>query len=253
MRASRRLGIAAAQAGVVLALLAALEALVRAGAVSALVVSAPSAIAMKIGEDLRGAELWGALRTTAFELGAAFLISLALGMACGILFSRLRPLRAAVEPLLLAFYSAPTILLYPVFLTLFGLGSATVVAMGVIFGSIPIMVNVAVGLAGVEPVFVKLGRSLQASRLQMFTKILLPAATPVIFTGLRLGFTYTLVGVIAVEFITFSGGLGKIVSWRYFIFDTEGIFSGIVFVLLIAILVNALLRRAEERIRTRWA
>ncbi len=87
----------------------------------------------------------------------------------------------------------------------------------------------------------------------MFTKILLPAATPTIFTGLRLGFTYTLVGVIAVEFITFSGGLGKMISWRYFIFETEGIFSGIVFVLLIAILMNALLRRAEERIRTRWA
>jgi len=43
------------------------------------------------------------------------------------------------------------------------------------------------------------------------------------------------------------------ISWRYFIFDTEGIFSGIVFVLLIAVLMNALLRRAEERIRTRWA
>ena len=183
----------------------------------------------------------------------AFLISLVLGMFFGILFFRFRLFRAAVEPPLLAFYAAPTILLYPVFLTLFGLGSATVVSMAVIFGSIPVMVNVGVGLAGVEPIFVKLGRSLKASRLQMFTKILLPAATPTIFTGLRLGFTYTLVGVIAVEFITFSGGLGKMVSWRYFIFETEGIFSGIVFVLLIAILINAVLRRVEERIRTRWA
>jgi ABC-type nitrate/sulfonate/bicarbonate transport system permease component len=55
-----------------------------------------------------------------------------------------------------------------------------------------------------------------------------------------------------VEFITFSGGLGKMVSWRYFLFDTEGIFSGIVFVILIAVLMNGLLRRTEERIRKRW-
>lgn len=235
------------------ALLAALELLVRSGAISALVMSAPSAVAAKVWQDLRGTELWLGLRTTAFEFGVAFLVSLVLGLACGVLFFRFRLLRTALEPLLLAFYAAPTILLYPVFLTLFGLGSATVVAMGVIFGSIPIMVNVAVGLAGVEPVLVKLGRSLQATRAQMFAKILLPAAAPTIFTGLRLGFTYTLVGVIAVEFITFSGGLGKIVSWRYYIFDTEGMFSGIFFILLIAIAVNTLLRRAEERIRTRWA
>lgn len=253
MRASHALKVTLAQAAVLLALVLALELLVRSGSISALIVSAPSAVAAKVWTDLAGGELWTSLRTTAFEFAVAYLISIALGVSCGILFSRFRLLRAAVEPLLLAFYAAPTILLYPVFLTLFGLGSATVVAMGVIFGSIPIMVNVAVGLAGVEPIFVKLGRSLKASRAQMFAKILLPAATPTIFAGLRLGFTYTLVGVIAVEFITFSGGLGKMVSWRYYIFDTEGVFSGIVFVLLIAVTVNALLRHAEERIRTRWA
>lgn len=253
MRASRRLKIAGGQWGVLVALALALELAVRTGAISALVMSAPSAVGAKIWEDLQGAELWGALRTTAFEFGLAFLISLALGLVGGVLFHRFRLFRAALEPLLLAFYSAPTILLYPVFLTLFGLGSATVVAMGVIFGSIPIMVNVAVGLAGVEPIFLKVGRNLGAGRLRMFTKILLPAATPTIFTGLRLGLTYTLVAVIAVEFITFSGGLGKLVSWRYFIFDTEGIFSGIVFVLLVAVIMNGVLRRAEERIRTRWA
>lgn len=253
MRASRGVKIGAAQAALLVALAGALELVVRAGAVSPLVVSAPSAVAGKIAQDLRGAELWQALQTTALEFGVAFVLSLVLGLGLGVLFHRFRLLRAAVEPLLLAFYSAPTILLYPVFLALFGLGSAAVIAMGVVFGSIPIMVNVAVGLAGVEPIFVKLGRSLRASRRQMFAKILLPAATPTLFTGLRLGFTYTLVGVIAVEFITFSGGLGKMVSWRYFVFDTEGIFSAIVFVLLIAVVMNVALRCAEERIRRRWA
>jgi NitT/TauT family transport system permease protein len=124
--------------------------------------------------------------------------------------------------------------------------------MAIVFSSIPVMVNVNVGLSGVEPIFVKLGRSLKTTRWQMFWKIMLPAATPAIFTGLRLGLTYTLVGVIAVEFITFSGGLGKMVSWRYFIFDTEGIFSAIVFVVLIAALINHLLRLSEDRIRRRW-
>lgn len=232
--------------------LALLELSVRAGWISVLILSAPSAVALKVWEDLRGRELWAALQTTAMEASLAFSIAFVLGVFCGILFFRFRLVGSAVEPLLLAFYSAPTILLYPVFLTVFGLGSATVVSMAVVLGSIPIMVNVGVGLAGVEPVFIKLGRSLNTTRWQMFWKIMLPAATPTIFTGLRVGFTYALVGIIAVEFITFSGGLGKMVSWRYFLFDTEGLFSGITFVILIAVLMNTLLLRTEDRIRRRW-
>ncbi len=224
----------------------------RAGWVSVLILSPPSVIFLKAWEDLRGKELWSSLRTTSIEFCLASLISLIIGLPCGILFYRFRLLASAVEPLLLAFYAAPTFLLYPVFLTLFGLGSATVISMAVVLGSIPIMVNVNIGLSGIEPVFTKVGRSLKANRWQMFCKIMLPAATPAIFTGLRLGFTYALVGVVAVEFITFSGGVGKMVSWRYFIFDTEGLFSAIVFVILIAVLMNHLLRRAEDRIRARW-
>jgi NitT/TauT family transport system permease protein len=240
------------QISFLLFLLAILEVVTRARWISVLILSPPSTVALKVWEDTKGTELWTSLQTTAMEFSLAFLISLILGLSFGVLFFRFRLFGSAMEPLLLAFYAAPTILLYPVFLTLFGLGSATVVAMAIVFGSIPIMVNVSVGLVGVEPIFIKFGRSLKATRWQMFSKIMLPAATPTIFTGLRLGFTYTLVGVIAVEFITFSGGLGKMVSWRYFLFDTEGIFSGIVFVILIAVLMNCLLRRTEERIRKRW-
>jgi NitT/TauT family transport system permease protein len=236
----------------VLFLIFALEVIVRSGLISGLILSSPSSIALAVWQDVRGTELWSSLETTAVEFGIAFLISLTVGVLLGVLFFRFRLFGSAVEPLLLAFYAAPTILLYPVFLTLFGLGSAAVVALASVFGSVPIMVNVRVGLAEVQPIFVKLGRSLKATQWQTFWKIMVPAATPTIFTGLRLGLTYTLVAIIAVEFITFSGGLGKMVSWRYFIFDTEGLFSGIFFIILIAVLINHLLRRAEERIRRRW-
>jgi len=240
------------QIGFLLLLLIAMEFVVRAGLVSVLILSSPSTIVLKIWEDIRGAELWEGLQTTAMEFFVAFLISLCAGVVCGIIFFRFGLLRSAVEPLLLAFYAAPTVLLYPVFLTLFGLGSAAVVGVAVVIGSIPIMVNISVGLSGVEPIFIKLGRSLKATPWQMLSRILLPAATPTIFTGLRLGFTYTLVSVIAVEFIIFSGGLGKMVSWRYFIFDTEGIFSGIVFITLIAGSINSFLNWMENLIRKRW-
>jgi NitT/TauT family transport system permease protein len=240
------------QLGIFLLILALVEILIRFGLVSGLVLASPSEIALKAWEDVQGGEFWTGFAVTAMEFSLAALISFFIGALFGVLFFRYRILGSAIEPLLLAFYAAPTILLYPVFLTLFGLGSAAIVSMAIIFGSIPIIVNVSVGLTTVEPIFVKLGRSLNVTGAQMFWKIMLPAATPTIFTGLRLGFTYTLVGVIALEFLTFSGGLGRMVSWRYFTFDTSGLFSAIVFIIVIAFVMNNLLGRVENRIRTRW-
>ena len=230
----------------------ALEWMVWAGLINRLVLSAPSAIALKMWEDILSGELLDHLKVTALELGIAFLIALPAGAACGILFFRFRLIGSAVEPLLLAFYAAPTILLYPVFLALFGLGSAAVISLAVIFGAIPITVNVSAGLSGVERIYVKLGLSLKATPWQLFWKVMLPAATPTIFSGIRMGFTYAFIGVIAVEFLIFSGGLGRMVSWRYFTFDTEGLYSGVVTVIVIAALVNSLVRLAEDRVRARW-
>jgi NitT/TauT family transport system permease protein len=245
--------IRAGRAGVIGGALAALEALVRARLVSPLILSAPSTVAVTAWEDIRSGELAAHLAVTALEFGSAFLIALGLGTALGMVFFRFRLIGAAVEPLLLAFYAAPTILLYPVFLTLFGLGSGAVVGMAVVFGTVPIAVNVSAGLASVERVFVKLGRSLSATPWQLFWKIMLPASAPLIFAGLRMGFTYAFIGVVAVEFLTFSGGLGRMVSWRYFIFDTDGLYAAVALVIVVAAVVNSLLRAAEGRVRTRWA
>lgn len=237
---------------IVLSLIA-LELLVRGGFISQLILSAPSAIAVKMWQDILTGELLAHLSVTAAEFGIAFLISMLVGTLCGITFFHYRLLGTAIEPLLLALYAAPTILLYPVFLALFGLGSAAVIGMAVVFGTIPIMVNVSAGLTGVERIYVKLGLSLKATPWQLFWKIMLPAATPTIFTGIRMGFTYAFVGVIAVEFLIFSGGLGKMVSWRYFTFDTVGIYSGVVTIIIVAALINTLVGMAENRIRARWA
>ncbi len=246
---SRKLAIRLGRVAVILVVLLALEAIVRAGLVSRLILSPPSTVAVKAWEDVRNGELAAHLGATALEVSVAFGVALLLGTGLGTLFFRFRLVGAAVEPLLLAFFAAPTILLYPVFLTLFGLGSPAIVSMAVVTGTIPIMVNVSAGLVGVERVYVKAGRSLRAGPWQLFWKVMLPAATPTIFAGIRLGFTYTFITVVAVEFLIFSGGLGRMVSWRYFIFDTDGLYAGVAAVIVIAALVNRLVRLAEDRVR----
>jgi NitT/TauT family transport system permease protein len=110
----------------------------------------------------------------------------------------------------------------------------------------------AVGFAGIEPIWRKVGRSLNATPTQMLTRILIPAATPIIVTGFRLGLTFALIGVVSLEFLTYSGGLGRLISWRYYIFDTDGVYAAILLVAMIAITINALLTGLEQRVRGRW-
>src|SRR5688572_23517414 len=227
MRVRRRARIFAIQLAVVTLLVVLAELLVESGVISKLVLAKPSAIAVRVFSDLGTAEFWGTFATTLLEVAAALAIAAGLGVPLGLTLYRYRLFRRALEPILIAFYSAPSILLYPIFLTFFGEGSTTVICMAVVLGIVPIAINFSVGLSGVEPIWRKLGRSLNATASQMMIRIMLPAATPIIFAGFRLGFTFALVGVIGVEFLTYSGGLGRLVSWRYFAFDSEGVFAAI--------------------------
>ncbi len=239
--------------GVLVAVLAAaLELIVRSGRISRLVLSPPSEIATRLGGDLQSGEFWLALATTLREVLIALAVSFLLGGVLGALFFRFRIFRRALEPLLVAFYSSPALLCYPVLMTVLGQASATVIAMAVLLGTVPIAINVAVGFSSIDRIWIKVGRSMNASRGQMLVKVLIPAATPIIATGLRMGLTFALIGVVSLEFLTYSGGLGRLISWRYFIFDTEGVYSAIVLVAAIAILINASLNKAEASVRARW-
>jgi NitT/TauT family transport system permease protein len=230
-----------------------LELLVLAGTINELVLSRPSRVALRLWLDIEGKEFWESLATSVVEVSIAVVISMIVGSMLGLAFYRLQTFRRAVEPGLVAFYSAPALLLYPVFIAVLGPGSATVITMAVVLSSVPIAINIAVGLAGIEPIWRRVGRSLQATPQQMLLLILVPAAIPTIVTGFRLGLTFALIGVISLEFLLYSGGLGKLVSWRYFVFDTDGVYSAIVVVSGIAILINASLNLLERSVRRRWA
>jgi ABC-type nitrate/sulfonate/bicarbonate transport system permease component len=87
----------------------------------------------------------------------------------------------------------------------------------------------------------------------MLLRILLPAAIPTIVTGFRLGLTFALIAVISLEFLLYSGGLGKLVSWRYYTFDTDGVYSAIVLVATVAVVMNGRLNGLEAWARRHWS
>jgi ABC-type proline/glycine betaine transport system permease subunit len=148
------------------------------------------------------------------------------------------------------------VLVYPVVLVLFAHHASTGF-MGFVVGLVAIVLYTREGLAAVSPTLVRVGRAFNLTPRQEFWKILLPAGTPMIFTGLRLGTIYALVNIIGVEYLINFGGLGFVVSETYDKFDTPGMYGAIVFVILVSGGMLWLLKRVQtwlrpaERVATR--
>lgn len=232
------------------ALLAALlEAIVDAGWVSPLILpppsSLPAAFAKLWREDLLLQPILASVAQSVAATGLAALV----GLPAGYLLWRRPVIGEAYEPWLGAAFAAPIILLYPLFLVIFGRGYATTIFVGFLSGVIPVILKTREGLIGVPPVLLDVGRSLHMGELQMIRRIALPAAAPGIFTGLRLALIYALVNIVGLEFLIDFGGLGRVVSDMYFRYEIPAMYAAILLVVLVSLVLLQGLRRLERRLR----
>ncbi len=188
------------------------------------------------------------LLTTA-ETAAAAGLTLVFGVPLAFLL-RASPLRrAAFEPWVAAWAAAPLVLGYPLFLVAFGRSPLTPIVMGFASGLAPVVLKTLEGLDGIRHVLIEVGRSLRLTQWQIFRKILLPAALPAIFTGLRLGLTFCLINVVAVEFLINLGGLGQLINELSERYDLAGTWAAILFVVLVSVAFFTITERAERWLR----
>lgn len=213
-----------------------LEWAVSTGLVMQLVVPRPSAAIMAFPEVQAEMDLVGNFFVTLGMTTAATGLALVIGIPFGYFLHRNQKFGIAYEGWLAAAFAAPTILLYPLFLVMFGRTHLTLIVMGFIPGSIPIIIQTRQGLLGVSQTLVNVGRSFNLTEREMFWKVQLPSAVPTIFTGIRIGVMYTLVNIVAIEYLTDFGGLGRIVSEMYFRFDTPGTYASILTVIFVSVL-----------------
>jgi ABC-type nitrate/sulfonate/bicarbonate transport system permease component len=172
-----------------------------------------------------------------------------IGILTGALLYRFNTLRAATETWIAAMASAPIVLMYPLFLVVFGRTTTTIVVMGLIAGLPPVILKTIEGLAGTRNVLVNVGRSLGLTPWQMFMKVLFPASLPSIFVGLRLGLIFCLINIVGVEFLINFGGLGQVINDLAERYDLPGMYAAISFVILISVLFFIATERIERLLR----
>ncbi len=234
---------------VVAGFLVLLEAVVRLGLINKFFLPPPSEFLVQMVRDLVNIEFLTLAGITLYETAAAFLLAAAVGVALGFLLWRLKILGMAYDPLIAGLFSSPIVLLYPVFLVIFGRTPSAIISLASLFGVLPIILFTRQALAGVSPTFLKVGRSMKLSTWANFRHILLPAAAPTIFTGLRIGLTYILIVVVAMEFVLQIGGLGNLVAESSLLFRANELYSAVTLVIFVSAAFLYLINRVEKMVK----
>jgi NitT/TauT family transport system permease protein len=214
------------------------------------ILPAPSEIAKSLVE-FRGPILehsWWTLVTTLLGFGLAIIGGVLLGVAVG--FSTL--VYTGLYPLLVGFNAIPKVALVPILVLWFGIGAVPVVVTSFIISFFPIVVNVATGIATMEPELADVLRSLGASKLDVLRKVGLPRAMPYLFASLKIAITLAFVGSVLAETIGGNAGLGFLMVTAAARFDVALVFAGLVAVAVMAVGLFAICVLIEARM-VRWA
>jgi NitT/TauT family transport system permease protein len=188
---------------------------------------------------------------TLSETLAAFVIGSAGGIAFGLLFVLSPRLETFLDPLFSAVNALPRIALAPLFLLWFGLGPSSKIALGVSLTFFIVLASTVAGGRSVNTDWLILSRMLGASKVSMFFKVTLVSAVPTIFSGLRLGLIYALLGVIGGEIIASQHGLGQLLSYLAGTFDTNGVFAVLFFLAMLGVTLTWLMTILENYL-LRW-
>jgi NitT/TauT family transport system permease protein len=246
---SRAVPPAAVGFGALVAFLLVVELLVQSGIISRFIVPPPSEIIGSFGRVIVEEDVFSRFVLTLTECLTAGVMLTVFGVAGGVLMHRYKLLQQACETWVAALASAPFVLMYPLFLVIFGRNAWTIIMMGFIAALPPVILKTIEGIAGTRKVLVNVGRSFNLTGTQQFWKILFPAALPTIFVGVRLGLIFALINVVGVEFLINFGGLGQLINELAERYDLAGTYAAICFVILVSVLFFMALEKAERWLR----
>jgi len=188
------------------------------------------------------------LKATGFAILVTFVIGSILGTVAGLILGLSRTLNEIVGPFLAPINSIPRIALAPLFIAWFGLTTTAKVVLGVSIVFFILAENARSSVRSVDADLMTMARVVGLRRTSLLWKVVLPSAVPTMFAGLRLTFTYSLLGVIASEMIAATSGIGQDIVLFSSSYQINTVFAILVELMVIAVAVNWVFARAERRL-----
>jgi NitT/TauT family transport system permease protein len=232
----------------ILAVLAAWEALVRLFDIPAFILPRPTNVFLALYRGTVSALYIEHLRVTLVETLAGFAVGGALALALGTVVALSRRTEYFLYPFIVMFQAMPKVALAPIIIVWFGLGLTSKVVTAALVAFFPLLVNTIVGLRSADEDRVSLMRSLAASRWQIFWMLQMPNAMPYIFAGLEIAMIFALLGAIVAELVGAESGLGMLIQSMNFTMDVAGQFSVLLLLALLGLLLNGIVIGVRRRV-----
>ncbi|MFD8530210.1 ABC transporter permease [Streptosporangium canum] len=181
---------------------------------------------------------------------AGFALAIVVAIPLGLLIGWYKPVAELLDPVLELFRNTAALALLPVFVLILGLGETSKISIILYACAWPILLNTVAGVKSVDPLLIKSARSMGLRPLRLFQKVILPAAVPTIFTGIRLAGAYSILVLVAAEMVGAKAGLGYLITYAQFNFRVPDMYAGILTISVLGLLFNQLLVRLERRFST---
>ncbi|MFL1377652.1 ABC transporter permease [Nocardiopsis protaetiae] len=196
-------------------------------------------------------QLWAHVSASLSRAITGFVIAVAAAVPLGILIAWYRPVADLLLPILELFRNTAALALLPVFVLILGIGETSKIALVIFACTFPILLNTITGVRTVVPLLVKSARSLGFGPLALFRKVVLPAAVPSIFTGIRMSGAASILVLIAAEMVGAQSGLGYLINASQLNFLIPDMYAGILTIALVGLALNGILVTLERRF-SRW-
>ncbi|MDB5857185.1 MAG: taurine transporter permease [Ramlibacter sp.] len=202
-------------------------------------------------EMARSGELWTNITASMYRVVLGFAFAAVMGVASGVVVCRNRTAASLIEPIVEMFRPVPSLAFLPILVLWFGIGETSKVVFIAYASFFPIFTSTRLGMRQIDPVLVRAAQSMGASRRDLFRHVELPAASPSILSGLRMGFGMSFFVIVAAEFIAAESGLGYLINNSRTFFDVARMLLGAIVIGIIGFIINIALGRLERR-ALRW-
>jgi len=224
------------------------ELAVRQGMMPAFVLPSPSAVVVRVLEDVTSVSTLGDCLYTLTEILVGFFGALVLGIGLGAWIALSSLVDRVVSPYIVALQTIPKIAVAPILVIWFGFGIESKIVIVALIDFFPILVNAVAGFRSTDPRQILLMKSLEATDWQIFLKVRLPNAAPFLMAGVYIAMIFSVIGAVVGEFIGSARGLGSLIVQRQATMDVVGVFSVLVILTVIGICLNRAARLVGRRL-----
>jgi NitT/TauT family transport system permease protein len=231
----------------VLSVIAAWQLIVAIGRYPSFILPTPREVWDELISILPTAAFWGHVAATLIAVLGGLFIGASLAILLGYFIAKSPLVNSLVSPLVVASQAIPIVAIAPLLAIWFGYGITPKIVTSLLIVFFPILVSVVAGIRSVEPNLRDLMRNLQANHWQMFTKLEVPSALPMVLSGFKVGATLAVIGAIVGEFVNSDRGLGFLIKQGNGEYNTARTFAALIVLMIMALLLYGSVAWLEQK------